>query len=165
MARTKRRQRSGGGKTRAPIRGQPRPTITPRMPKWLAVTIALVVVAVAYLYGPESGESAGVGIPSSGQPEAASPPVPTVAPGTVVALRRHDKTSFTQGLFVQNGTLYESTGLYGSSVLRTVDLETGTVIKETRLRKELFGEVRKNSGCVCLLPHTGALVKASVNAS
>lgn len=68
--------------------------------------------------------------------------VPAPAPGTVVAVYPHDPTSFTQGLFVHDNKLYESTGLYGSSVLRTVDLQTGRRVDEVTLPKRLFGEVR-----------------------
>jgi glutamine cyclotransferase len=39
----------------------------------------------------------------------------------------HDTQSFTQGLVYYEGTLYESTGLYGRSSLQKIDAETGTV--------------------------------------
>lgn len=37
----------------------------------------------------------------------------------------HDSSAFTQGLLWHDGYLYESTGLWGQSSLRRVDLETG----------------------------------------
>ena len=37
----------------------------------------------------------------------------------------HDVTSYTQGLFFHGDSLYESTGQWGESTFRTVDLETG----------------------------------------
>lgn len=43
----------------------------------------------------------------------------------IVAEYPHDVTSYTQGLFFHDGQLYESTGQYGESSLRKVDLETG----------------------------------------
>jgi len=52
----------------------------------------------------------------------------------------HDKTAFTQGLAFQDGVLYEGTGLYGSSSLRRVDLQTGTVIQNISLNASFFGE-------------------------
>ncbi len=52
----------------------------------------------------------------------------------------HDATSFTQGLLVYNGKLYESTGLYGQSRLRRIDPETGTVEQEHSLSQDVFGE-------------------------
>lgn len=52
----------------------------------------------------------------------------------------HDPAAFTQGLAYENGKLYESTGLYGASSLRVVDLNTGAVDKISRLHPRLFGE-------------------------
>ena len=52
----------------------------------------------------------------------------------------HDETAFTQGLVIENGVLYEGTGLYGSSTLRRVDLETGNVTQLQLLSNGLFGE-------------------------
>lgn len=39
----------------------------------------------------------------------------------------HDVSGYTQGLFFHNGILYESTGQYGSSSFRKVDLYSGNV--------------------------------------
>jgi glutamine cyclotransferase len=58
----------------------------------------------------------------------------------IVKVYPHDENAFTQGLVVENGVLYESTGLYGSSSLRRVDLETGDVLQMYALPTELFGE-------------------------
>lgn len=58
----------------------------------------------------------------------------------VVASFPHDDEAFTQGLAWDRGDLLEGTGLYGKSRLRRVELETGRVLKEVRLRKEYFGE-------------------------
>lgn len=52
----------------------------------------------------------------------------------------HDITSYTQGLEFHDGVLYESTGQYGESKVRTVDYKTGEVIKNVELSKEYFGE-------------------------
>lgn len=52
----------------------------------------------------------------------------------------HDETCFTQGLLIEGNTLYESCGRYGKSSLRTVDLTTGTVIKQTRVTNKYFAE-------------------------
>jgi glutamine cyclotransferase len=48
--------------------------------------------------------------------------------------------TFTQGLEVNNGVLYESTGLYGESQMRTVDLVTGKVLQRVPLDASLFAE-------------------------
>ncbi|MGA9099157.1 MAG: glutaminyl-peptide cyclotransferase [Methanotrichaceae archaeon] len=52
----------------------------------------------------------------------------------------HDTGAFTEGLVYDKGMLYESTGLYGKSTLRKVDLETGKVLDEIVLPDSLFGE-------------------------
>jgi glutaminyl-peptide cyclotransferase len=51
----------------------------------------------------------------------------------------HDEEAFTEGLFFQDGTLYESTGLY-PSFIRQVRLETGEVMRERELSTVYFGE-------------------------
>lgn len=52
----------------------------------------------------------------------------------------HDVQSYTQGLFFHEGTLYETTGQWGESTIRTVDLETGQPILCKKLSEKYFGE-------------------------
>ena len=52
----------------------------------------------------------------------------------------HDAGAYTQGLFFHEGVLYESTGQYGGSMLRTVDLATGKPLQEKKLNRKYFGE-------------------------
>ncbi|MEX1000349.1 MAG: glutaminyl-peptide cyclotransferase [Thermodesulfobacteriota bacterium] len=52
----------------------------------------------------------------------------------------HDTESFTQGLIMDDGFLYESTGLNGRSSIKIVNLETGKVIKSHKLADKYFGE-------------------------
>ncbi|KAL1515753.1 hypothetical protein AB1Y20_002369 [Prymnesium parvum] len=53
----------------------------------------------------------------------------------------HDPSAFTQGLcFERSGTLLESTGLYGHSSARRVDLETGHILQHEALPSDWFGE-------------------------
>jgi glutamine cyclotransferase len=52
----------------------------------------------------------------------------------------HDRKAFTQGLAWDEGNLLESTGLYGKSSLRRVELRTGKVLKVRSLREKFFGE-------------------------
>ncbi len=59
---------------------------------------------------------------------------------TVVASYPHDAGAFTQGLVIDQGTLFEGTGQYGQSTLRRVDLETGRVEKSMSLASDYFGE-------------------------
>jgi glutamine cyclotransferase len=52
----------------------------------------------------------------------------------------HDQDAFTQGMLFYNGFMYESTGLYGHSSLRKVELESGSIIKKIDLSPDYFGE-------------------------
>jgi glutaminyl-peptide cyclotransferase len=52
----------------------------------------------------------------------------------------HDQNAFTEGLFYDDGFLYESTGLNGASTLRQVKLTSGEVIQEIALPSQFFGE-------------------------
>ncbi|HEX7482051.1 MAG TPA: glutaminyl-peptide cyclotransferase [Candidatus Bathyarchaeia archaeon] len=58
----------------------------------------------------------------------------------IIKMYPHDATAFTEGLVFNEGVLYESTGEYGSSSLRQVNLEDGVVQHEVLLPKQYFGE-------------------------
>lgn len=58
----------------------------------------------------------------------------------VIHVLPHDSSSFTEGLEIDGGVLYESGGEYGSSKLRATDLRTGRVLAETRLSGGTFAE-------------------------
>jgi glutaminyl-peptide cyclotransferase len=58
----------------------------------------------------------------------------------VVHTYPHDTGSFTEGLFFQNGFLYEGTGDNGHSYIRKMKLETGEVLQQRDLPFEYFGE-------------------------
>jgi glutamine cyclotransferase len=80
----------------------------------------------------------------------AEPVTPAAAPAntgevtqlTVEVIERypHDTAAFTQGLELHEGVLYESTGLYGESDVRTVEPETGEVLELVELPDTAFGE-------------------------
>ena len=52
----------------------------------------------------------------------------------------HDPGAFTQGLEMDGGRMFESTGLFGESTLREVDPDSGEVIRFSTLETSLFGE-------------------------
>ena len=58
----------------------------------------------------------------------------------LVATYPHDTTSFTQGLTIHNGFLYESTGQLGDSSLRKLDIVSGDVIKQYKIKNNFFAE-------------------------
>ena len=87
--------------------------------------------------------------PAAPPSQPAQPPVerraPVPAPPErlrvrVVATYPHDADAFTQGLLWHDGTLYESTGQYGESTVRQVELATGRVLRQAALPRHLFGE-------------------------
>ena len=52
----------------------------------------------------------------------------------------HDPGAYTQGLLIHEGAFLESTGQYGSSQLRRVEVATGRVLRSHSLSEEHFGE-------------------------
>jgi len=58
----------------------------------------------------------------------------------VIARYSHDTTAFTEGLLWADSVLYESTGLYGHSEIRRVDLRSGRVLAARALSPTRFGE-------------------------
>lgn len=93
-----------------------------------------VLVATAFL--------AAFSCSPSGPPKPAAQPAPVIPAYSyeVVATYPHDRAAFTEGLLIEDGQLYESTGEEGTSWVRKVDLATGTVQQQFTLPPELFGE-------------------------
>jgi glutamine cyclotransferase len=58
----------------------------------------------------------------------------------VIASYPHDPDAFTQGLVVDDGDLFEGTGLNGKSSLRKVKLETGEVLQLYKIPSQFFSE-------------------------
>ena len=64
----------------------------------------------------------------------------------VVQSYAHDRAAFTQGLLIDGGKLFESTGLVGQSTLREVELSTGRVIRKVDVAPPVFAEGLAASG-------------------
>jgi glutamine cyclotransferase len=77
----------------------------------------------------------GAGEPDGPQRQGA--PVQTF---TVVQSFPHDPNAFTQGLVFAGGEFYESTGLYGESSLRRVEIATDKVLQRKALDPQYFAE-------------------------
>ena len=58
----------------------------------------------------------------------------------VVRVFPHDIHAFTEGLFYEDGVLWESTGLPGHSFVRKEELDTGRVLEQHDLPARDFGE-------------------------
>jgi len=80
---------------------------------------------------------AGASACGSARPVAPAPEQLTVQ---VLSTRPHDPSSFTEGLEIDNGQLYESTGLDGRSLIRGSDGTTGATQATVNLPDNLFGE-------------------------
>ena len=65
---------------------------------------------------------------------------PPVAQARIVGRFPHDTAAFTEGLLIDHGTLYESTGREGQSDIRRVDLTSGRVLARVKLPPRIFGE-------------------------
>ena len=51
-----------------------------------------------------------------------------------------EETSFTQGLEVLGGSIFQSSGLYGESRLSEIDLQSGNIIREMPINDSYFAE-------------------------
>ncbi|MFI5187199.1 MAG: glutaminyl-peptide cyclotransferase [Chitinophagales bacterium] len=76
-------------------------------------------------------------------PDIPQPPAPPILNCIVQRTFPHDTSSFTEGLLIYNGFLYESSGdpdYIGKSKLMKIDLNSGKVEKQINLDKKYFGE-------------------------
>ncbi len=98
----------------------------------------VVTLALCLLYGCS-------GNPEAVYTESSNPKVPIIN-YTVTKYFPHDTTSYTEGLIVHNGQLYESTGSpqeikQTKSLIGIIDLSTGKINKKVELdRTKYFGE-------------------------
>jgi glutaminyl-peptide cyclotransferase len=68
------------------------------------------------------------------------PDAPKVMSYSIIDTFPHDTSSYTQGLVIYNGELYEGTGNYGFSKLKKVDMKTGKSLQDIKLEDKYFGE-------------------------
>ena len=81
--------------------------------------------------------------PGANADRPATPPANGPAPSygyQIVNIWPHDSNGFTQGLILTNGQLLESTGQEGRSSLRSVELETGKILKRVDVPEPYFAE-------------------------
>jgi len=109
-------------------------------PMVLAVATAAGALACAGPGGapeePPARPAEGARRPGAGRPA----DLPTVLEARVLDERPHAANAFTQGLLLDDGFLYESTGLNGRSTLRKVDPTTGEVLVQRDLPATIFAE-------------------------
>lgn len=66
--------------------------------------------------------------------------VPAMLTYNVVNTFPHDTSAYTQGLTYVDGKLLESTGSYGKSELKYVDINSGKTLQRSKLDPKYFGE-------------------------
>mmetsp|Transcript_14043 Transcript_14043/g.23280 ORF Transcript_14043/g.23280 Transcript_14043/m.23280 type:complete len:282 (+) Transcript_14043:21-866(+) len=109
----------------------------------------LLTVAQARAQWSVSNLWGGIQAVSQNMPSARQPP-PSY-PAQIVTRHPHDMTAFTQGLYYERqGTLVESTGLYGDSSVRRVDIASGQVLQKESLPSFWFGEGITMARGVCI---------------
>jgi glutamine cyclotransferase len=108
------------------------------MPPWRALAAAAVLIGVvAVVYVSTMTRAPDASTPTAPVARQAGTPVLGYE---VVREYPHDRAAFTQGLIVRDGFLYESTGQYGQSTLRKVELETGRVVQRRPIDATYFAE-------------------------
>ena len=68
------------------------------------------------------------------------PPAARTYAFEVIGTFPHDQEAFTQGLYWDQGNLFETTGQVGESTLRKVELSTGKVLQKADMAADEFGE-------------------------
>jgi glutaminyl-peptide cyclotransferase len=101
---------------------------------WILILVVLALAAVPFVRMLAAGDG------QLEEPERVDGGEPQRLAVEVLAEYDHDPDAFTQGLVWHEGVLYESTGLYGHSDLREVELETGAVTRRRQLAPERFAE-------------------------
>lgn len=77
---------------------------------------------------------------ASGADPATEPAVTPAAVATIVARLPHATNAFTEGLLIDRGKLYESTGYERQSFITRYDLKTGKEERRVQLAPDVFGE-------------------------
>lgn len=91
-----------------------------------------MVIAIILLAGCNPKETNGKNDPPPKQPDSMS--------YSIISTYPHDTSSYTQGLLIYKGSMYEGTGNWGFSKLKKVDMKTGKTEREISLDKKYFGE-------------------------
>jgi len=105
-----------------------------QLKKVSSYTIALLLVAFAACNN-ENKPTA-----SKEAPPTETVQVPVSISYDIVNTYPHDPAAFTEGLEYHEGILYESTGQYGQSDIRSVELKTGKVMLKMPMEARYFGE-------------------------
>lgn len=109
----------------------------------LALLLFLILPACGGAANAPTAQPSAASTPSANANATAPAPSPEEVPVytyEVVASYPHDPKAYTQGLVFHDGMLYESTGQYGESTLRKVELKKGKVKKKIEVPGQYFAE-------------------------
>ena len=104
---------------------------------YLLLTVAILAAGCSGTPNANGPNSAGNGKANTNVNKPKAVPISTYE---IVKTYPHDSKAFTQGLVYRDGFLYESTGEYGESTMRKVNLETGKVVQKHDLAEDYFAE-------------------------
>jgi len=105
------------------------------MKKLISAVLLLILAAAFVFYAIQNMPGEPVKVKNSGEYV-----IPDTLKYTIHRTYPHDTSSFTQGLIIYRGRLYEGTGEYGRSKLLEVNLDNGNMVRELNLDKKYFGE-------------------------
>ncbi len=100
---------------------------------------ALSLLSFALLLAPACAP-AGSSDSSANDGAGQRPPAPERWLVEILDRRPHDPGAYTQGLLWRDGVIYESTGSYGASSLRSWRWDDGSELDRVDLDRDLFGE-------------------------
>lgn len=130
----KRGEEPGTGTAPPPVKSQPSVL-------WALGATAVVIAGIFLLRARQQpAEDEGHEIVAVGRDGSDAEREPEQLRVRVVRSYPHARDAFTQGLVWHEGVMYESTGQYGRSSLRRVDLESGEVRERRDLPPQIFAE-------------------------
>jgi glutamine cyclotransferase len=110
-----------------------------RWPPVIGLLLGALLALAWYLHSePPPGQPAPTEMAAA--PATTPPSAPERLALKVLSVRPHDPEAFTQGLLLDHGSLFESTGLNGKSSLREVDPTTGAVKRKLDVPAQFFAE-------------------------
>lgn len=105
--------------------------LKPGLVQGAALGLAVLIAACAGGFAWSPRAAAALCVPKDGRP---------LFQYEIVRTLPHDAGAYTQGLLISGNILFESTGLYGQSTVRRLDLESGRELAREALPRTLFGE-------------------------
>ncbi|MDE0915657.1 MAG: glutaminyl-peptide cyclotransferase [Planctomycetota bacterium] len=116
------------------------PPLRSLTPLFLSLALTLLAACTSCTPGDPQPDPQGGNPNGSGEVASPGDKGAPVLGYSIVATYPHDRASYTQGLIIHEGVLYESTGRYQESNLMTVDMQTGKALLRHRLEPVYFGE-------------------------